>query len=322
MRIRTVILMLFAFTAIVPSITAQYIRIGNAGTNPNSGILAPTILKSALALYTDDARLSGIEGTVTIEAFIAEDGQIKNMRVLKGLGFGLDEVALTSVREWEFSPATRDGVPVSVVAQIDVHFSLRSANALRIGNGVTPPTVASRVEPRYTQEARVARLQGTIVLQAVVKADGTIDVVRVVRGLADGLTDSAVEALKQWKFRPGKKDGQDVDVALNVEINFNLDHFRQSILRASDSAAVAQQEFVPKIEFTAERFTIQQGESTTLRWKVDHANAVSIQPAIGTVDATGSLEVRPSSSITYMIRATGPRGEATDTVRITVTTRK
>ena len=92
-----------------------------------------------------------------------------------------------------------------------------------------------------------------------------------------------------------------------------------AILRASDLAAV---QFVPKIEFTAEPFTIQQGESTTLRWKVDQAAAVSIQPAVGTVDATGSLEVRPSSSITYMIRASGPGGVATDTIRITVTTRK
>ena len=155
-------------------------------------------------------------------AFIGEDGQIKNMRVLKGLGFGLDEVALGSVREWVLSPATRDGVPVSVVAQIDVQFNLRRASALRIGNGVTPPTVLSRVEPHYTQEARLARLNGVVVLQVVVKNDGTVDVIRVVQGLAHGLTDSAVEALKQWKFGPGKKDGQDVDVALNIEINFNL----------------------------------------------------------------------------------------------------
>jgi len=95
-----------------------------------------------------------------------------------------------------------------------------------------------------------------------------------------------------------------------------------AILRASDLAGAAQQEFVPKIEFTAEPFSIQQGESTTLRWKVDQANAVSIQPAVGTVDARGSLEVRPSSSITYQIRASGPGGIATSNIRITVTTRK
>ena len=72
------------------------------------------------------------------------------------------------------------------------------------------------------REARLARLNGTVVLQVVVKNDGTVDVIRVVHGLPLGLTDSAVEAIKQWKFRPGKKDGHDVDLALNIEINFNL----------------------------------------------------------------------------------------------------
>ena len=145
------------------------------------------------------------------------------MRILKGLGFGLDEVALASAQGWALSPATRDGVPVSVVAQIDVQFSLRSANALRIGGAVIAPTVMFRAEPRYTEEARLAHLNGTVVLQAVVKSDGTVDVIRVVRGLPYGLTDSAIDALKQWKFRPGKnKGGQNVDVALNIEINFNL----------------------------------------------------------------------------------------------------
>jgi len=104
---------------------AQYIHISNAGIIPNSGVVPPTIMKSTLALYTDDARAHGIEGTVTIEALIDEGGQIRSSRVFKSLGFGLDEVTLASVRQWEFSPATRDGAPVSVVAQIDVQFNLR-----------------------------------------------------------------------------------------------------------------------------------------------------------------------------------------------------
>src|SRR3989442_11185147 len=77
-------------------------------------------------------------------------------------------------------------------------------------------------------------------------------------------------------------------------------------LLASELAAAAQQAPVPTIQFTAEPSTIQQGQSTTLRWRVANAKAVSIQPAVGAVDATGSLEVRPSSSVAYMIRATGP----------------
>ena len=59
-------------------------------------------------------------------------------------------------------------------------------------------------------------------LQAVVRTDGTVDVLRVVRGLPAGLTDSAIQAIKQWQFRPGQKDGQNADIALNIEMNFNI----------------------------------------------------------------------------------------------------
>ena len=184
---------------------------------------APTVLRSTVALYTEDARTHGIEGRVTIGAVIDENGRITSSRILKGLGFGLDQVALASVQEWTLSPATRNGLPVSVGAQLDVEFNLRSANALLMGPGMTPPTVQSRVEPHYTPEAARAKASGTVVLQAVVKTDGTIDILRVVRGLPYGLTDSAIDAIKQWRFQPGQQNGQNADIALNVEVNFNLD---------------------------------------------------------------------------------------------------
>jgi len=222
MRIRTLIFALLGTIGAVPSLDAQYIRIGNAEAIPNGAVRPPTILKSTPALYTDEARTRSIEGTVTILAEVSSDGEIKYTRVLKGLGFGLDEAATASVQEWALSPATRNGAPVEVVAQIDVEFNLRSANAFRMGAGMIAPTVQHRVEPQYTDEARLAGYNGTVVLQAVIKKDGTIDIIRVVRGLPLGLTDNAIQALKQWQFEPGTKDGQEVDIAVNVEINFNL----------------------------------------------------------------------------------------------------
>ena len=222
MRIRTLIFALLGTIGAVPSLDAQYIRIGNAEAIPNGAVRPPTILKSTPALYTDEARTRSIEGTVTILAEVSSDGEIKYTRVLKGLGFGLDEAATASVQEWALSPATRNGAPVEVVAQIDVEFNLRSANAFRMGAGMIAPTVQHRVEPQYTDEARLAGYNGTVVLQAVIKKDGTIDIIRVVRGLPLGLTDNAIQALKQWRFKPGVKDGQEVDIAVNVEINFNL----------------------------------------------------------------------------------------------------
>jgi periplasmic protein TonB len=98
-----------------------------------------------------------------------------------------------------------------------------SDGVFRIGSsGVTSPTVIYRVEPQYSEEARRARFQGTVVLQAIVRRDGTIDILRVVRSLGFGLDENAITALKQWRFKPGTMEGQAVDVSLNVEVNFNL----------------------------------------------------------------------------------------------------
>ena len=210
----------FAMLGVAPLLNAQYARIG-AGATPD-GITAPTVLHSEIPLYTDDARTHGIEGTVTIQALVGEDGQISSTKILNGLGFGLDEAALVSVREWTISPATRDGLPVSVGAELDVVFSLRSANAVLMGKGMSPPTVLSRVpQPQYTDEARRARLTGTVVLQAVIRSDGTVDILRVVRGLPMGMPDNVIKAIKQWQFRPGQKNGQNADIALNIEVHFH-----------------------------------------------------------------------------------------------------
>jgi len=92
----------------------------------------------------------------------------------------------------------------------------------RVGGGVAPPTILSRVEPQYSEEARKARYQGTVVLEAIVRKDGTVDIQRVVRSLGFGLDENAIQALKQWRFRPGTKGGVAVDVSLNIEVNFNL----------------------------------------------------------------------------------------------------
>jgi TonB family protein len=92
----------------------------------------------------------------------------------------------------------------------------------RVGGGVSPPAVLSRVEPQYSEEARKARYQGTVVLEAIVRKDGTVDILRVVRSLGFGLDENAIDALKKWRFRPGTKGGVPVDVALNIEVNFNL----------------------------------------------------------------------------------------------------
>lgn len=92
----------------------------------------------------------------------------------------------------------------------------------QVGGGVTSPTVLSRVEPEYSEEARKARYEGTVLLEAIIRKDGRIDTIRLLRSLGFGLDQNAIDALKRWRFHPGTKNGKPVDVMLNIAVSFNL----------------------------------------------------------------------------------------------------
>lgn len=92
----------------------------------------------------------------------------------------------------------------------------------RIGGGVSAPAPIYKVEPEYSEEARKAKYQGTVLLAIVVDEQGRTRNIRVVRSLGMGLDEKAIEAVSKWRFRPGYKDGRAVAVAANVEVNFRL----------------------------------------------------------------------------------------------------
>ena len=92
----------------------------------------------------------------------------------------------------------------------------------RVGGGVSAPVLLYKVEPEYSEEARKAKYQGTVILYVEVTPDGRAVNPRVMRSLGLGLDEKAVEAVKKWKFRPGYKDGKPVTVAATIEVNFRL----------------------------------------------------------------------------------------------------
>lgn len=92
----------------------------------------------------------------------------------------------------------------------------------RVGGGVSSPQLVFRVEPEYSEEARKAKFQGTVVLSIIVDEQGLPRGFKVVRPLGLGLDDRAIEAVKKWRFRPAYKDGKPVAVMASVEVNFRL----------------------------------------------------------------------------------------------------
>jgi TonB family protein len=84
------------------------------------------------------------------------------------------------------------------------------------------PVLISRCTPRYTEEARRAKLEGAVVLYIEVGPDGLAHSIKVTRPLGMGLDESAVEAAKQWRFKPGEKHGEPVTTPVMFDVNFRL----------------------------------------------------------------------------------------------------
>jgi TonB family protein len=92
----------------------------------------------------------------------------------------------------------------------------------RVGGGVSAPRAIFAPDPQYSDEARKAKYQGTVILWVIVGPDGHPRDVKVARTLGMGLDEKAIEAVRTWKFTPSMKDGHPVAVQINVEVNFRL----------------------------------------------------------------------------------------------------
>ena len=90
------------------------------------------------------------------------------------------------------------------------------------GDGITNPAPIYRPEPQYSEEARTAKWQGSVLLSTVIDKSGVPTDIKVVRPLGMGLDEKAVEALDQWRFKPGAKDGVPVPVHAQIEVSFRL----------------------------------------------------------------------------------------------------
>jgi TonB family protein len=101
----------------------------DGGTSPGvyrvgAGVSAPAVLYKIDPEYTEDAREAKYSGTVVLYIEVDPSGHAKNMRLVKGIGHGLDEKAIEAVNKWRFRPGMKDGKPVVVAAHIEVNFRL------------------------------------------------------------------------------------------------------------------------------------------------------------------------------------------------------
>jgi len=188
-------------------------------------VQAAKLIKRVDPEYPEDAKAARIQGTVRFTALIAKDGSLKNLQLISGHPI-LVQAAMDAVKQWVYQPTSIDGEAIEVQTEIEVNFRLEAPatppGVYRIGNGVSAPRVLSKQEPRYSAEAEIARLQGTVTVSLVVGEDGKARNIRVTKSLGLGLDEKAVEAIGLWQFMPGEKEGNPVPILATIQVNFRL----------------------------------------------------------------------------------------------------
>ncbi len=136
-----------------------------------------------------------------------------------------DVVPTTPAPEPEPSAASESGVEGGVEGGVPggVLGGVQSSEPLRVGGDVEPPEILQRLpKPEYPPVARHARIEGIVILEAVIRSDGTVGNIKILRDLPLGCGQAAVEAVRQWRFKPGTLKGVPVDVYYSLTVNFRL----------------------------------------------------------------------------------------------------
>ena len=129
--------------------------------------------------------------------------------------FEVVDLPVDAVDDIEF--AIPEGAPSARVG-----YGTGGERPYQIGAGVSAPVKVFYPSPMYTEEARKERIQGVVILQAVIDAMGQVSDVEVVKGLPRGLSESAVETVSTWRFRPALLEGEPVPVYFSLTVSFSL----------------------------------------------------------------------------------------------------
>ena len=132
--------------------------------------------------------------------------------------------ALIALLPFPFVAAQQVAPPVDATAPTQANEATDSRSGLsKVGGRISPPEVLSSVNAEFSDEARRAKYQGVCLVSLIVDAEGNPQNIRVVRALGMGLDEKAIEAIRQYKFKPAMKDGTTpVPTMITIEVDFRL----------------------------------------------------------------------------------------------------
>lgn len=183
----------------------------------------PKLLKKADPIYPDVAKKSKVQGKVMVEATTNLEGEVVKAVAIKGPEL-LKQAAVDAVKKWKYAPFVVNGVKEPVSFTVLINFRLQDDGKERPPldiSSIERPKLIKKVAPKYPREALKKRISGKVVLEAVVDTRGIVEKVNLVDGIKE-LNQAAIDALKQWKYKPFIKDGVKRRVRFTVIVKFHL----------------------------------------------------------------------------------------------------
>ena len=166
-----------------------------------------------------------IQGAVVMQAVVDKEGKPTEIKIVKSLDkqHGLDDKAIEALGAWRFKPAMKDGKPVAALVTVEMTFTLRDRQVYdKTFTEVKAPVVLKERKPSYTAEAMHRKAEGSVEVEGIVQADGTITDLRVLKALDPDLDAEALAVVKQWTFRPATLNGRPVPYRVQIELTFTL----------------------------------------------------------------------------------------------------
>jgi len=229
-------------TIATPSVPKSDITLSSAPALVPPDSTKLEVVKSVHAAYPFDAVKNEMQGQVKLKVVVNEVGDVEDVQVLDG-----DEVfrrsAIDAAKKWKYKPFIKNGKPIRVAGVITMDFVFEGKTEdkkeeapnstgaaepdpnlprrVRVSQGVSQGLLIHKVQPTYPPEARMNRVRGTVLLQAVIGKDGAIKDLKVVTGPPE-LIQSAMGAVRQWRYKPYSIQGQPVEVETKITVNYQL----------------------------------------------------------------------------------------------------
>jgi TonB family protein len=202
----------------------------------SGGVMAGNVVEQVPPVYPPDAKAKGIQGTVVLQAVVSKTGEVQHLTVVSGPE-ELKTSALDAVKQWRYKPYLLNGQPTEVSTTIRVNYTLggglppaappapgasvSAGRPLRVSGGVMAGQVVEQTPPVYPPDAKAKGVEGTVVLRARISKDGEVEDLQVVSG-PEELRGSALDAVKQWKYKPFLLNGEPVEVDTTINVNYAL----------------------------------------------------------------------------------------------------